>query len=428
MVLRWLGLWGGVWLSACGGRWAPPPLAELTPESLQAAQQARYRGDPVVARARVLAVGDLLMHTNVKNSAASANRVDEAGQSTNHGGYEALFEHVQGMVSGVDVAFANLETPIAPKADRGTRSMVFNAPVDLLGAARAVGFDVLSFANNHVWDQGTMGFSETLEHLDASGLVWAGAGRSCEEARAPRFTEHDGLKVAWIAASTVYNADLNTTDDALCAFRLDLDQAAGSAAKARADGADFVLVSVHWGREYRPAPDEAEVAAGRALVDAGADVVLGHHPHVVQPIEVHEAADGRLGVIAYSLGNFISNQAWWYRHGLDAASRGAPRDGIALRFDLITRRDRRGRTRAEVADVVAIPLWTDSDARALAEPSPTIRVVPIDDALRQTWARMEGATAEELPALEARARLLVDRRNQIEAHLGTSRWLPLWPW
>jgi poly-gamma-glutamate synthesis protein (capsule biosynthesis protein) len=391
----------------------PQPPAPTGPP-----RTARWSGPTIVAQASVVAVGDLLMHGNVQRSAAAA-----AKQGVPHGGFPALWAGVHDRVAAADLAFANLETPVAPEHDQGTRSFVFNVDDVLLDALKADGFDVVSFANNHVYDQGRAGFVETLDHLDASGLAYVGAGRTCADAIAPRLLDVAGLKVAFLGATKLFNSNLNAGPDQPCAAKLDLPTALASVRHARDQGADVVLFSVHWGVEYRVAPEPSEVADAHALIEGGVDVVIGHHPHVIQPIEVVETADGRTGVVAYSLGNFVSNQAWWFVPGVTEASKGRSRDGLMLAFEVVKKDygplGEGQRVRTSIADVRGVPLWTDSDATAAAVPAPTIRVVALPEALEQAYAQVEAATtpADRVRALQ-RVELVRTRWGQVEDIVG----------
>lgn len=402
-------------LLACGPR---PPLAPPPPDAVTLpVLPKRWTGPAELSRVRIVAVGDVLMHTNVKNSAKAA---DEDPQK----GLEALFSQVKPLIESADLAFANLETPVAPDHHKGTRSMVFNAAPELLPALQSTGFDVLSFANNHVYDQGRDGFVETIGRLDQSGMTWIGGGPDCAAARKARLVTHKDITVAFIGSAKVYNDNLNRGEDEACSFELSVAQALAETQAARDAGADLVVVSVHWGREYRTFPEQGEIDDAHALIHGGVDLVLGHHAHVVQPVEVLHREDGSVGVIAYSLGNFISNQRYDYKHGVQSLDYGNPRDGLALQIDAVRKDygpapDGSPQVRVELADVLAIPLWTDNDAGRIVHPTPVIRVIPTADALVAAYAELDAAqTAEEDLAAKQRIALLEDRWDQVEEIVG----------
>ncbi len=401
-----------VFVAACAGSPNAGPPAELAPPPLRAsgspAPAAPAERPVVLARARFAAVGDILMHGAVKESAAAAAAGD------NHEGYGALFAGVAPALRDADLTFANLETPVAPKADRGSRPFVFNAPPALLGALRDAGVGLVSFANNHVYDQGVAGLVETVELLEKAGLPQVGAGRSCAEASRARILEVNGLRVAFVGATLLFNDDGNAGPNAPCAFRLDEKVALREAQAAREAGAELVFLSVHWGVEYQTAPRQAEIALAHRLLDGGFDAILGHHPHVLQPVEVYETRDGRTTFVAYSLGNFISNQSRTYVHGVQPAKVGNTRDGLILRFSALRKRYADGVIRTELAELRAEPLWTENNAlvRQRDKKVPAyIRVIHTDTALERARARLAETTArEQLVELHRQIELLEARR------------------
>jgi poly-gamma-glutamate synthesis protein (capsule biosynthesis protein) len=200
-----------------------------------------------------------------------------------------------------------------------------------------------------------------------------------------------------------------------------------------------VVVSLHWGVEYAQQPRPADVELAHRLADAGALVVLGHHPHVLQPVELYRRGDGRTAVIAYSLGNFVSNQSRRYVHGVTPPAVAATRDGALLRVALARRDYGRGVVRVEIDGADFVPLWTENDTAEIdprAEPGrrPAIRVVAIDRALAEVRARI-AALPDPVPpdardrfaALRTREALLVARRAAIAGVLGEELLRPLSP-
>ncbi len=315
-----------------------------------------------VARVQFAAVGDVISHGDVLRSAEAADALGVDGKSVNHAGFSALLEEVRPDLAGHDLTFANLETPIAP--DSGGRSVpfMFNAPPALVEALQAAGVNLLSFANNHVYDQRRAGLDESLRLLDATGVTYAGAGRTCADARRAKRVERNGIRMAFLATSTLYNQRLNRKADEACASEFDEAVVLAEVAAARKAGAEWVVLSIHWGDEYHTAPATETVELAHRLLEGGVDVILGHHPHVLQPVEIYRAADGRLGLVAYSLGNFLSNQSRFYVHGVQPAKMGNPRDGAILRFSVVRMDYGQGQVRTELADVSVQPLWTRNNA------------------------------------------------------------------
>ncbi|QEI11781.1 CapA family protein [Cellvibrio japonicus] len=351
------------------------------------------------ARATFAAVGDILMHGDVKKSAAEAAR-----QGWGNGGHDALWAGVKDEISSVDWAFANLETPIAPVNNLGSKAFMFNADPAVLQSLADTGFDMVSFANNHVYDQGRAGFLETLGELGKSPLDFIGAGNSCAEARQAKIRDLGGIKVAFIGASQVFNSLFNKGVNEPCVFVYERKAALEAIAAARAAGAEAVIFSLHWGVEYETAPQQTMIDEAHVLMEGGVDVLLGHHPHVLQPVEAYETRDGRIAAVIYSLGNFISNQSRFYRTGLSQDAVGDPRDGAILRFDLLRKDYGKGVKRVEIANLSAQPLWTENNwaERQRGHSKETIiRVIPNDTRIAQLREQLKSVTD---PAQELRLR------------------------
>ncbi len=384
----------------------------------------------IAARVTIGAVGDVLMHGAVKECAAAhmpARGAEEAG-------FGWLFAKVADLLSQPDLTFANLETPIAPRSDKGSRSFVFNAPVAAAKALAHAGVAIVSVANNHLFDQGRDGFLETLAQLEAAGMPYVGAGVAPGEAGPRRMTAR-GLTIGFLGWARFFNESGNDCPAAarsipcLQAALLDPEKAV-AAVRAASSAVDAVVVSLHWGEEYAQQPRADDVALAHRIADAGALVILGHHPHVLQPIELYRRADGKLSVIAYSLGNFISNQSRNYVPGVTPAKVAATRDGALLRVEIARRDYGRGVSQVEVAGVDYLPLWTENDTveldiRKSPRAHPSIQVVSVDRALTAVRAEL-AAIPDPVPEtdrarymkLRQREQLYLSRQAAIAAVLG----------
>ncbi len=327
----------------------------------------------------LIATGDVLGQDSVKAAAAAANRPGPDGGSLNHGGFDTLlagaapFFAVEG-----SVGFANLETPIAPHASSGTRPFVFDAPPDLLAALKAIGFTVLSCANNHAYDQGRAGLVETVENVKQAGLLPLGAGPDHDTARAPVVLERNGMRLGFLGYTARLNENLNTSNEHEPETNWAEPARMVREVAALVPKVDVVIVSLHWGTEYALAPDGEQVALAHRLVDAGALIVLGTHPHVLQRIERYDSAGAasRRSLIVYSLGNFISNQSRHYVPGVDPVAEGDTRDGIALAMLLV--RTPKG---VEVRNTSYRPIWTINNANVYEKDPqilPIIRLIPTE--------------------------------------------------
>lgn len=210
------------------------------------------------------------------------------------------FDSVAPLLAAADVAAVNLETAVAEAGTPADKDFTFLADPAILPALADAGIDVVSVANNHARDYGLDALLETVDLARAAGLLPVGAGRNAQEAYAPAVVEVRGRTIAFVGVSRVLpEVSWKATIHAPGIASAYEEGAAVAAVQAAAAVADHVVVLVHWGSELAPCPDEVQRRLARALVDAGADVVAGHHPHVLQGI-----AEVGGAVVAFSLGNF----------------------------------------------------------------------------------------------------------------------------
>lgn len=321
-----------------------PPAAKVARhEALPADRVERTCAAPDAQRGLVLAfAGDVIAHEAVREAAA---RTD--------GGYATVLAGVKPALRGADVAFANLETPVAERILR-RGSMIFNVDDDLLAALRRTGFEALWLANNHAFDQGPAGLADTLAATARHGFITAGAGPTLGDACGPVMIERGGMKIALLARTLVMNFHDGGARGAPDVCMLAEGPLKRAARAARAAGADLVVASLHWGNEYEAAPRREQIDAAHRIVEAGVDLVIGHHPHVLQRVERVRTKRGTDAVVAYSLGNLLSNQGHTFDERKEDARAGDTRDGAVLRV-VVTKSPGGAVT---VDDVTAVPLWT----------------------------------------------------------------------
>jgi hypothetical protein len=364
-----------------------------------AAVVAPYPHD--LAEVKFAVAGDVIPHEPVR---AAAKNALEAGDPTNSQGWGALFSDVADVFEQADFGFVNLETPVAPEHSKGSKPFMFDAPVALLDGLKASGIKIVSFANNHVMDQGWAGFTETREHLKAEGLLFAGSGDTVEQQWQPVITEANGIKVGWLGMTRWLNGNRNPDKDdqphvnffpypGESGGATGADEAAVLAAvkQARAQ-CDFLVVSIHWGIEYATAPRPEDVDMAHKMLEAGANVVVGHHPHVLQPVETYKTQDGRNAVIFYSLGNFLSNQSRTYVDGLMPDKDGEPRDEMIAQFSAVRRDYGRAGVRVELGHVGILPVWSENNRNELAAgktKTTVIRPILIDREIPKLQARLD---------------------------------------
>ena len=291
------------------------------------------------------AVGDLMVHTRL----TADNSVH-------------LYDDIHDELFNADIVFGNLETPAHPgRASAPFPSFNLSAEATrvYLGVDEGHGFDVVSTANNHVLDQGEEGLRATLDYLDKLNVLHVGSSRTREE-RDEEFPiiEKNGIKTALLAYTFSTNGrplpqgreyEVNLVQLNTLEGPPDISMIEQHLATARDLGADFVVVSLHWSMEYEFYPPRRIIELGHRIADAGADVILGHHPHMLNPLESYVPQSREEGVpevlIAYSLGNFIPGQ--W---------RTVFRTSIILHVEL-SRGVIDGETRVWISGVDYTPVW-----------------------------------------------------------------------
>lgn len=257
---------------------------------------------PGTPRMTLAMVGDVLVHEGVWMS----GEVEGGGFDFTH-----LFAPVAPLVARADVALVNQETILGGEALGLSGYPTFNSPQELGDAEAAAGFDVALSATNHALDQGFLGISRTCtfwrdRHPE---VLYTGIADTAEEAAAIPFFNHDGLRVAVLNYTESTNGILAPEREPWCVSMLEQGRIAADVGRARTAGADVVIVCPHWGVEYRTEPTAGQREWAAYFLDLGVDAVIGTHPHVLEPMELMERADGHRMVVFYSLGNFVSWQS-----------------------------------------------------------------------------------------------------------------------
>jgi poly-gamma-glutamate synthesis protein (capsule biosynthesis protein) len=225
-----------------------------------------------------------------------------AKQMDKNGDYRYPFLKIADLTRSADLAFANLEGPISAKGYNQGSIYSFRAKPEAVEGLKYAGFDVLSLANNHIWDWGSEALLDTIDILKENGIEPVGAGKNYLEANSPAIKEISGMKIAFLAYTNLYPKSLEAGEDYSGISSFNLESAKNEIKRLRESGeADIIAVSLHWGEEYNPKANEYQRVTAKSLAESGADLVIGHHPHVVQEIE---------SGVAYSLGNFVFDQSF----------------------------------------------------------------------------------------------------------------------
>ncbi len=220
-----------------------------------------------------------------------------------NGGLDWLFEGVK-PIGESDILFGNLEGPISDRGRNVGSKYSFRMATSSAPALASVGFDVLSVANNHAGDWSVPAFTDTLQYLEQNNIVAVGGGLTRAGARAVKVVEVRGVKVGYLGFSDVGPEWLRVRDDAP-GILLTNDPEFESIISMASSQVDVLVVSFHWGEEYKTLANERQKQLANQALVAGAKLVIGHHPHVVEPIERSDES-----LVAYSLGNFIFDQGF----------------------------------------------------------------------------------------------------------------------
>jgi len=242
----------------------------------------------------LMLVGDIMLDRGVEYM------VEKEGKSD----YKFPFLKIADYLKGADILFGNLEGPISNKGAKvGSIYSFRNSPQAIEGLIFA-GFDILSVANNHIFDYGREAMEDTFGRLRDVNIEYVGGGFSEDETYSPKIQEINKTKIAFLAFTNLGSEFWAAKGDRSGVAWLDEEKLKESIKTAK-NQADLVIVSFHYGEEYSLEPTNFQISISRAAIDAGADLVIGHHPHVIQRIEKYKN-----GHIAYSLGNFVFDQGF----------------------------------------------------------------------------------------------------------------------
>lgn len=343
-----LGVITAAWLAAGDRDPAPPdPVATGSPSPAP---------PPGPRQLTVLGGGDILIHPPVWEQA----QADADGEEFD---FYPIFADLTDAISTADLAICHLETPLAPPDGPFHGWPQFSAPPQLLPALVEVGYDSCTTASNHTLDRGEEGVYRTIDALEEAGLAWAGSARTAEEAATPTVLEvatadRRTVSVGQLSYTFGFNGLLRPEGKEWIANLIDVDQILTEAGAARDAGAEVVILSMHWGEEYQVEPTSSQLEQAEQLIASDdIDLILGHHAHVVQPVERFDDT-----WVVYGMGNQLARHA----EPIDAQREGAMVQATFVEQDS-------GWT---VTEIEAIPTWVDLD--------PRIRLVDLPAALAST--------------------------------------------
>ena len=358
----------------------------------------------VVSTATILSTGDLLMHSQL---------ITDAWQPDGSYDFSYIFPYVTEYASAADYAVANLETTLAGTAKPYQGNPMFNCPDELVDAAKNAGFDMLLTASNHSYDSQQAGFERTIRTVREKGLQNLGTMLSADE---PKYAVQNinGINIGMICytyedsqgpgnpPALNYNPMQAGGYDIINCFRhSDPDSLYNHLGPQmelmKADGAEAIVVYLHWGQEYKLEANASQKEIAQHLCDMGVDVIIGGHPHVVEPVELLESSldPNHRTVCLYSMGNAVSNQRLGKISRIPTAH---TEDGVLFSITFSKYSD--GTVYLE--DVELMPTWVraiDANGNTVVRRSATIRryeILPLDDTRRDQWAELFGINESTL--------------------------------
>lgn len=240
-------------------------------------------------------VGDMMFGRNVQTV-------------VDHKGYDFLYRHVKPYLMASDYNTGNFENPIILRDpsdyELPDKSIFLHAQADVAPFLASINFTTVNLANNHLMDYGVAGLTETLDTFATTKTAAIGGGLNKFQSGQIHYADYDGFVVATVGSTDVGYQWGYSTDHQAGANKTRLTDMLPIVREARKN-ADLIIVHSHWGVEYDSSPNPRQQEIGRALVDAGADIIVGHHSHTLQPVEIYKGK-----VIFYSLGNFVFDQGW----------------------------------------------------------------------------------------------------------------------
>ena len=332
-------------------------------EAVSTAETTTEKPVPEFATVSVVAVGDNLIHSSIYKQAAARD---------GNGGYDFgyAYKNVEGLIRRADMAIINQETLICNDQFEPSTYPRFNSPAALGDHMLDIGFDVFTIANNHTLDKDEAGLIACLDYWDSrEAAVVCGAYRNAEDRANIRTAEFGGITFSFLSYTESLNGlSLPAGSELSIGDAYDLETMKSEIAAAR-EISDVCVVALHWGVEDSDIISDYQRSTAQILADAGADIIIGNHPHVLRGIEELTCEDGSTALCAYSLGNFISAQ-----------SVGKNLIGGALKFNVSIRIDEEAEENRQpiIGNIEFVPIITHYDGNYH-----DVRLYPLSDYSRE---------------------------------------------
>lgn len=319
----------------------------------------------------IVSLGNLIIHQSQINGAKNENGYD----------FSPSFQYIKEMVSEADISLGILEGALA--GGEPTGYPIFNSPDEVIDSLRDTGIDVVNYANNHIYDYDDEGLQRTIEITKEKGLDVLGV-KSTEEEKSYLVKEVDGVKIGF--ASYVFETEtingyktINSNPVSINSENLintfnynDLEsfynRIASEISAMKAEGVEFIIASMHWGEEYNTYIEATQNEIAKKLNELGVDIILGGHPHVIQPYEIICNESGHSTFVIYSQGNSLSNQS---EQEIGVAE---SEDGIMIKFTL-EKKD----GNVSLKEYKIIPTWVYKEEKG--DGTYYHKIIPVEEAL-----------------------------------------------
>jgi poly-gamma-glutamate capsule biosynthesis protein CapA/YwtB (metallophosphatase superfamily) len=281
---------------------AKEPVVHVKNQQPHSERSFDVSGKSYIEKIKIGAIGDILIHDTVYEDAYDNNIYD----------FKPMFRHIKNELLEPDLLLANQET-ILGGVELGLSSYpMFNSPVEVGEALLDAGVDIVSTANNHTLDKSEKGVMKSISNMEAAGLPYVGSFKNAQDQQKLRILNKYGIKVCYLSYTYGTNGIPVPFGKDHLVNLIDRELMKSEINRAKSQS-DVVVMSIHWGNEYQRFPTDDQKELAQFLVDEGVDIIFGHHPHVLLPMDWLTAADGRKALVVYSLGNFLSGQMWDYK-------------------------------------------------------------------------------------------------------------------
>jgi poly-gamma-glutamate capsule biosynthesis protein CapA/YwtB (metallophosphatase superfamily) len=356
-------------------------------------------------KATISFTGDIIMHIPVRTAARHHNKNSkEKKRSINNRGYDFLFEKTRSYLKKSDVTVGNMEFPISSPFK--SVPWIFNCYPDVIPAMQQGGFSMMFIANNHILDQGPGGIVSTVKYLKKYGMDNLGVDLTEAAARKGIVKDINGIRTGFIGYTGVSNYRIPKKQNGYYINNFYSHKKIMEDIRNIRKRCDYLVMVVHTGNEYSPFPIKKDRLLLRKYVKAGVDLVIRHHPHILQPVEKIKRKDRGAGYIFYSLGNFISNQGSSVRIGKKNL-RASTRDSVVVTA-VLTKKGKKIIPDFRLLPITTINIKRDRNGKRV------IQAAPLFDEIKRLKTRQKKSKGRKKIAIDKRVKILLAKVSSIK--------------